>query len=117
MDSVQTADELKDAIQALKDAIDGLVENKRVVSATTILALVQDFEQENAFRDAQTARSLKVHLNAVAQFEKKEAADKVVKHMNSFKALLDYQKNEQLISHDAYKALTASSDALIKKWE
>lgn len=115
--SVQTEDELKDAIEALKDAIDGLVENERVVSATTILALVQDFEQENAFQDAQTARSLKVHLNAVAQFEKKEAADKVVKHMNSFKALLDHQKNKQLISHDAYKALTASSDALIKKWE
>ncbi|MFJ7936072.1 sugar-binding domain-containing protein [Sporosarcina sp. NPDC096371] len=115
--SVQTVEELEAAIEALEDAINGLVENKQVVTATTILALVQDFEQENAFLDAQTARSLKVHLNAVAQFEKEKAADKVVKHMNSFKALLDYQKNQQLISLDAYKALTASSDALIKKWE
>ncbi|MFJ7936681.1 FIMAH domain-containing protein [Sporosarcina sp. NPDC096371] len=87
------------------------------VSAAILHALVERFEQEGAFDNAQTARALKTHLTAVAQYEKQEAGDKVVKHMKGFKVLLDYQKESGLISEKAYNALIAGADVLIKNWK
>ena len=79
--------------------------------------LIEQFEAEGGCDSEKTARSLKTHLTAVAQYEKQEATEKVVKHMKSFKILLDYQKENKLISEKAYKALVASTDELIKKWQ
>lgn len=115
--TARTEDEVEDAIDALENAIDDLVKSEQEVSANTILELVQELESENAFQDAQTVRSLKIHLTAVAQYEKQEAADKVVKHMKSFKKLLEYQKDKQLMSEADYETIKEISESLIKKWK
>lgn len=97
-------------------AIAGLVESEIEVSVVTMKTLVEEFEKEGEFKNEQTARALTTHLTAVAQYEKQETAGKIVKHMNSFRLLLDHQLDNKLISDKAYNVLKADADALIKKW-
>ncbi|MFJ7934398.1 S8 family peptidase [Sporosarcina sp. NPDC096371] len=87
------------------------------VDSAIIRALVERFENEGEFKNAQAARALKTHLTAVAQYEKQEAGDKVMKHMKGFKVLLDQQKGSKLISDKAYNELMASTDEMIKNWK
>src|SRR5699024_7758749 len=54
---------------------------------------------------------------AVEHYEKQEDGTKVVKHMNGFKNLLDYQKENELLSEESYETLNDVSDVVIKKWE
>lgn len=86
-------------------------------SAADMQTLVELFEEEGEFASESEARTLKSHLAAVNLFENQEAADKVVKHMQSFKLLLDYQKENALISEDAYDILQNGSNTIIEKWE
>lgn len=79
--------------------------------------LVERFEEEGELEDEETARALKIHLTAVERFEKQAAAEKVVKHMEGFKRLLDHQQENSLISEMAYYMLTTSADDLIQKWQ
>ena len=90
--------------------------NLKTPNIDAMKELVDQFEAEGEIENAQTARALKTHLTAVAQYEKQEAAAKVVKHMESFKVLLKHQKENKMISEKAYNDLTASADGLIKKW-
>ena len=111
---VENHDKLVAALKALYNS-EGEV--PPTTTSADIKALVESLEKEGEFENAQTARALTTHLTAVAQYEKQEAVGKVVKHMKSFKVLLDYQKESKLISDKAYSALTSSADALIKIWE
>lgn len=86
------------------------------VSAASIKALVDRFEADGEFANDGTAHSLQVHLISVERFEKQEEAEKVVKHMKSFKLLLDHQKDNKLISENAYITLQDNADSLIKKY-
>ena len=107
-----------EAYNALKAGADSLIEKyKSEVSAVEIKELVERFAKEGEFENDQTVRSLTTHLTAVAQYEKKEVSEKVVKHMESFKVLLDYQKENKLISEKAYKSLMAETNSLVKKWQ
>lgn len=87
-----------------------------VENALDIKAHVEHFEKQGEFED-NVAHALKIHLVAVNRFEKKEVNAKVIKHMNSFKLLLEHYNEEAMISEDAYQALKEQSDHLIKKWE
>lgn len=82
-----------------------------------LMRLTERFEEEGEFSNNLAVRSLKTHLTAVARYEKQAAAEKVVKHLESFKVLLDYQLDNQLMTEKAYKALQASTDELIQKWQ
>lgn len=62
-------------------------------------------------------RSLERHLTAVSRFEKQEAVDKIVKHMEGFKRLLDYQKDNGLMSEGAYRLLKADAEYVIEQWK
>lgn len=86
-------------------------------SVEEIASLVKQFEEEGEFGSDDAARSLNKHLTAVAHYEQQEAVGKVVKHLKSFKVLLDYQLDKQLISDKVYKALQAATDELIQKWQ
>ena len=105
------------AYNVLKAEADSLIEKYKKVSAVGIKEHVERLAKEGEFENNQVVRSLTTHLTAVIQYEKQEAAGKIVKHMESFKVLLDYQKENKLISDKAYKALMDSADALIKKWQ
>ncbi|MCM3110864.1 polysaccharide lyase family 8 super-sandwich domain-containing protein [Lederbergia lenta] len=87
------------------------------ISTKDMKELVEKFEEEAAFVNVSAPRSLKIHLTAVGQFENQKVAKKVVKHMESFKLLLDQQKKANLISEEAYNSLQTGADSLIKKWE
>jgi hypothetical protein len=44
-------------------------------------------------------------------------ADKVVKHLNGLKTLLDHQKKNEQISEKAYDILKTATEMLIRKWQ
>lgn len=117
IETIETEDALAKEISALEAAIDGLIKNENETSAASLKKLIKGFEEEGEFENTKTARSLTTHLTAVEQYEKQEVAKKVVKHMKSFKLLLEHQKENQLISEEAYKVLISNADELIEKWE
>ncbi|MFJ7936075.1 discoidin domain-containing protein [Sporosarcina sp. NPDC096371] len=116
-ESIKTEAELAAAMASLQAAIDGLVTSEKVVSAAGMKKSVERFLVQGEFKNELAARSLTTHLTAVAQYEKQATAEKVVKHMKSFIVLLDYQKENDLISDKAYNALKADTNDLIKKWQ
>lgn len=79
--------------------------------------IVERLEEQGEFADESVARSLKVHLTAVDHFETEESAEKVVKHVEGFKRLLDHQRENALISERAYNILKDNADDLIQKWQ
>lgn len=87
------------------------------ISATGIKTLVERLDEVGEFTDDDAVYSLKLHLTAVELFEKQEAGEKVVKHMEGFKRLLDYQKDYELISEKAYNTLKDYTDFLIGMWQ
>ncbi|MCJ7842140.1 GH92 family glycosyl hydrolase [Lederbergia sp. NSJ-179] len=80
-------------------------------------SLVERFEKEGEFKNGSAAHALQLHLTAVERFEQQGAADKVLKHMNGFKPLLDHQLESALISEDAYHILYDSADYFIERWQ
>lgn len=87
------------------------------MDASYILALVQQFEKAGNISNHGAARSLQAHLGTVARFEQQEAAEQVVKHMQSFNQLLDHHKKAGSVSEDAYQSLKTHTEALMKKWQ
>ncbi|MCJ7841751.1 hypothetical protein MUB24_12750 [Lederbergia sp. NSJ-179] len=87
------------------------------IDAALIKSLVEKLETDGEFENEQAAHALTLHLTTVDHYEKKNAADKVIKHMNSFLQLLDHQRNEKLISEKAYNTLKTKADQLIQKWQ
>ena len=79
--------------------------------------LVEQFEKESKISNSQVAHSLKLHLTAVALYEKQNATEKVVKHMEGFKLLLDQHKAKEFITDQAYNRLKAGADSLIVTWQ
>ena len=73
--------------------------------------------QAGEFANDGVTRSLRVHLTVVEQFESQDTAEKVVKHMEGFKQLLDRHMENEFISESAYESLKADADALIENWE
>lgn len=78
--------------------------------------VVDDLE-ENDEIDDDAVHELELHLTAVDRYEKKEASDKVIKHMKSFKKLIDSQEENNYLSNEAQTILQQKSDALLAQWE
>lgn len=87
------------------------------VSASDIKKRVAKFEADGAFKDADAAHSLKIHLTAVSRYEDQEEAEKVVQHMEGFKRLLEEQEEHALISEDAFNTLYSEAEMLINQWQ
>lgn len=60
---------------------------------------------------------LSVHLKSVEHFEKKGESEKVIKHMNGFKQLLERYKDKEQIPEYAYNVLKSDSNSFIKRWQ
>lgn len=84
-------------------------------SAKDIQDVVADLRDSGDITD-DAAHDLELHLTAVGQYEKKEAFDKVVKHMKSFKKMIDYQKGNNLITSKAQQTLQQKADALLAQF-
>lgn len=87
------------------------------ISAAGIKTLVERFKDEGAFANDGAAHALTVHLMAVDHYEKKQEAEKVVKHTEGFKQLLVHQKENESISEKAFNILDTYADYLIEKWK
>ncbi|ASK64334.1 endo-alpha-N-acetylgalactosaminidase [Virgibacillus phasianinus] len=88
-----------------------------VSSVADLRALVDQYDEAGAFEKDSIVHALKMHLTAVERFEQKEEAEKVVKHLNGFKLLLDHQKEKGLITDEAYDGLISGTNSLIAKWQ
>lgn len=86
------------------------------VSAASLKTLVKRFEEEGEFSGDDTVRSLQIHLTAVDAFEEEEDRAKVVQHMESFKRLLDHQRENEWISDRAHRSLHSHTNVLIANW-
>lgn len=93
------------------------LEEMTPISASSIKTRVERFAEEEAFESDRVVRSLTMHLTVVRRYEEQEQAEKVIKHMKGFKHLLDHQKDNAMMSEEAYKVLYADSELLIKKWQ
>lgn len=117
-DPKATQEDVDAALAALNEARAGLEELEiPPISAASIKARVERFATEGEFANEQVARSLTIHLIVVSHYEGKEQAEKVVKHMEGFKQLLDHQQENGLISEEAYHDLYADAEKLIEKWQ
>ncbi|WP_428912010.1 FIMAH domain-containing protein [Niallia sp. Krafla_26] len=91
------------------------VSSPEPIKVSDIMKAVDDFDKAGEFANNGVARSLRVHLTSVERFESKNEAEKVLKHMNSFKQLLE--NRNKYISKTAYETLEADADTLIVNWE
>lgn len=87
------------------------------LSADSMKTVVGQLAEDGKIADHEAARLLQTHLTAVSVYEEKELAEKVVKHMESFKLLLDHQEENGLISKKAYYILNVKAESLIMKWQ
>ncbi|WP_212974420.1 GH92 family glycosyl hydrolase [Bacillus sp. J14TS2] len=99
----------------------GIKQKTYVLNVTTSVSdmqtLVERYEKSGAIKNKDAAHALNLQLTTIEQFEKKEATDKVLKHLKGFEVLVDDQKKNKMISEDAYNALKADTDYLKKKWQ
>lgn len=86
-------------------------------SADTMKDYVGVLEARGSFAEAYAAHALKLHLTAVHQYELQNETEKVVKHMESLKTLLEFQLDQELITEDAYDDLMMDADYLIDSWQ
>ncbi|GGJ98795.1 beta-N-acetylhexosaminidase [Lentibacillus kapialis] len=86
-------------------------------SADGMKTLVDNLIEQGEIEDDSTARSITMHLTSVSHYEKKDASEKVVKHMKSFKQLINHHKNNGKISAKAHSYLMTEADQLIEKWK
>lgn len=80
-------------------------EMPQVENIADIQALVGQFEESGAFKDQDALRALKTHLTAVAQYEQKNADEKMMKHLKGFELLLKQQVEASLITEEVYQIL------------
>ncbi|WP_227003923.1 FIMAH domain-containing protein [Salicibibacter halophilus] len=85
------------------------------VSAASMEALVEQYEEDGAFEEAEAPHALTRHLTAVSHYEEQEEPEKVINHMEGLKDLLDHQIDNGLITEEAFEELIAYTDELIEK--
>src|SRR5699024_4360241 len=67
--------------------------------------LIEFFDEEGEPKNTEAVQMLQTHLTVVQHYKDNEEVDKVMKHMNGFKVLLDYQLESNLISNNAHDML------------
>jgi hypothetical protein len=75
------------------------------------------FMLEDQFENDSVARILDNHLLALEIYEEEENAEKMVRHLNGFKVLLDHQWDNGSIERAAYSRLNSDTNMLIERWE
>lgn len=77
--------------------------------------LVKQMEDEGEFTDGSASHSLKIHLTALSLYEKQQAAEKLLKHMDGFNLLIDKLKADELITEKAHRRLSTGANSFIIK--
>ncbi|EQB37542.1 hypothetical protein M948_03055 [Virgibacillus sp. CM-4] len=85
------------------------------LSADGMKELAAELASQGEF-SSDVERKLSLHLTAVSRFERKQAADKVVKHMEGFQDLIQHQLANNAISDKAFSYLDTEAIHLIETW-
>mgnify|MGYP001470669304 CR=1 FL=1 len=101
-------------IELAKEMIIGELVTKNAEEMKKIAA---QFEEIGAFGNTLAGHTVKLHLMSVNHFESRGEATKVIRHLQGFKQLLDFQSDNGVISEMAYHTLRENADSLIDKWE
>src|SRR5699024_11159517 len=96
---------------------DFFTKGEAALSAAGVTMLGTQLEESGSVVNARSARTLTMHVTAVSRYEEQELAEKVVKHMEGFKLLLNHQKENEWLSEGAYNMLKSNTNDLIKKWQ
>src|SRR5699024_5311464 len=86
-------------------------------SVELMLELVEDFEASGDIENEETARLLRTHLTSIDHYEQEEKMDKAIKHMESFKVMMDHQEENDLITEQAADELKMHADYLLEQWQ
>jgi beta-galactosidase len=118
LEEIDTEEALEEAISNLQAAMDGLETVKEPITDVSGLQdLVKQYEESGDLSSDESIHALKLHLSALAHFEKSGDNEKVVNHLNGFKVLLDHYHAEEQISGKAYETLMEGTDTLINELE
>ncbi|GAA0591623.1 hypothetical protein GCM10009001_04680 [Virgibacillus siamensis] len=85
-------------------------------SASDMKKLVEQYEKNEEIK-GDAAHKLSLQLITVRIFEKEDAADKVIKHLNGLNVLMGRLKKDDSITEEVYKTLQADVDYLINKYQ
>src|SRR5699024_5573868 len=78
--------------------------------------LVESLKEKGEFASDVQAHALNLHLEAVSHYENTDQGNKVLKHMEGFKTLLEHQRNGELISEETYQTLYDNAEYLMGTW-
>lgn len=84
--------------------------------AASLQMLIESFTEKDEFSSDSEANALSLHLQAISHYERTGQNEKVLKHLEGFKALLEYQQSNKLISDKAYETLLTDAEYLMDKW-
>lgn len=84
---------------------------------TDMRDVLERFTNEGQFTNASDARLLSNHLTALERYEKQENSEKMVKHLEGYKLLLDHQRENDLIENEAYNRLNSDTNMLLDRWK
>ncbi|MBY7142932.1 glycerophosphodiester phosphodiesterase family protein [Virgibacillus sp. NKC19-3] len=95
-----------------------LIETDVIVpdGAGRLADLVEQLRKEEGIKNDQAAHALLMHLKAIEHFEASEQRDKVVKHLENFKKLLEHQERKNLITEKNYNTLSINATKWIDKY-
>ncbi|WP_407058299.1 FIMAH domain-containing protein [Tigheibacillus jepli] len=77
---------------------------------------IAELKNQGEISGDETVRMLTMHLQAVKQFEKQQAAEKVVKHMDGFLQLLKRQYEVGDISEKGYRQMEIEAKSMQQQW-
>ncbi|MFD2208260.1 FIMAH domain-containing protein [Virgibacillus halophilus] len=81
-----------------------------------LLKMIDQLKSDGMIANNETANMLKMHLQAVQQFERKQSAEKVFKHMDGFLDLLNRQYQVGDISEQGYQQLKIEAKSMQQQW-
>src|SRR5699024_3314807 len=84
--------------------------------AQRMQTLVESLGEKGEIASDVGVHVLNLHLEAVSHYENTDQIDKVLKHMEGFKTMLEYQRSNEVISEEAYQTLYDDAEYLMGAW-
>lgn len=120
-DAIENGESVESMMDAWQDELRDFknVRQDYLLYKITVAEIQETLEALEASGDVteDAMRTLNMHLIAVGQFEENRDGDKVARHMEGFKLLLDQQFDNELITQHAYELLKADADDLYRQWK
>lgn len=97
--------------ESLKYSVSYLSED---LTVSDLKLSVYQWDLKRGLSDSEALRTLKMHLTAVEHYEKMGKTDKVAKHLEGFKTLLDHKMENDLITIKAFESLKTNTNKVIE---